>query len=187
MQATKTQRLTEVRLRDRSVLCPRRGDLSSRRPSRRASCSTRTERAAFAAVLASPSRSTTSTASARITANENLAVLCLDCHHETQVSGGFARTLDAEQVRVFRNDWHVRVRRWREVAGLPGVVGGTHEGAVGGLTSPSAASDAATVASITERYARLSLGTSSGASTTASGTRSSGTSTSNGRSKLTLR
>lgn len=35
----------------------------------------------------------------------NLAVLCLDCHNETQISGGFHRKLDAEQVRLYRDDW----------------------------------------------------------------------------------
>jgi len=36
---------------------------------------------------------------------ENLAVLCMECHRETQVRGGFARKLDAHQVRLYRNDW----------------------------------------------------------------------------------
>jgi hypothetical protein len=35
----------------------------------------------------------------------NLAVLCLDCHEKTQVSGGFARKLDAEQIILYRDDW----------------------------------------------------------------------------------
>lgn len=48
---------------------------------------------------------------------ENLAVLCLDHHHETQVSGGFARKLDAAQVRRYRDEWHrvVEDRRTRPV------------------------------------------------------------------------
>lgn len=43
----------------------------------------------------------------------NLAVLCLECHGDTQVSGGFGRQLDAEQVRLYREDWHsiVTMRR----------------------------------------------------------------------------
>lgn len=35
----------------------------------------------------------------------NLAVLCLDCHRDTQLRGGFDRKLDAEQVRIYRDDW----------------------------------------------------------------------------------
>ena len=48
--------------------------------------------------------------------HENLAVLCLSCHHETQTSGGFARYLDAAQVRQFRDDWVQRVERRRDDA-----------------------------------------------------------------------
>jgi hypothetical protein len=36
---------------------------------------------------------------------ENLAVLCLDCHMQTMISGGFSRKLDATQVRLYREDW----------------------------------------------------------------------------------
>lgn len=36
---------------------------------------------------------------------ENLAVLCLDCHRETQIRGGFDRKLDADQVTLYRQDW----------------------------------------------------------------------------------
>jgi hypothetical protein len=35
----------------------------------------------------------------------NLAVLCLDCHMQTMISGGFYRKLDANQVRLYRDDW----------------------------------------------------------------------------------
>ena len=35
----------------------------------------------------------------------NLAVLCLDCHTDTMVRGGFHRKLDAEQVILYRDDW----------------------------------------------------------------------------------
>lgn len=44
---------------------------------------------------------------------QNLAVLCLDCHTETQIEGGFHRKLDAEQVLLYRNDWLDRVARER--------------------------------------------------------------------------
>jgi len=36
---------------------------------------------------------------------ENLAVLCLECHMQTQISGGFYRKLDANQVKLYRDDW----------------------------------------------------------------------------------
>lgn len=38
-------------------------------------------------------------------ARANLAVLCLDCHRETQIQGGFDRKLDAAQITLFRDDW----------------------------------------------------------------------------------
>ncbi len=43
----------------------------------------------------------------------NLAVLCLDCHRNTQLSGGFDRKLDADQVKLYRDDWYrsVKLRR----------------------------------------------------------------------------
>ncbi len=43
----------------------------------------------------------------------NLAVLCLDCHTETQISGGFHRKLDADQVRLYCDDWLNLVARER--------------------------------------------------------------------------
>ena len=46
----------------------------------------------------------------------NLAVLCLDCHTATQVSGGFHRKLDAEQIILYRNDWVSLVARERSSA-----------------------------------------------------------------------
>ncbi len=36
---------------------------------------------------------------------QNLAVLCLECHNDTQIEGGFGRKLDAAQVRRYRDDW----------------------------------------------------------------------------------
>lgn len=35
----------------------------------------------------------------------NLAVLCFDCHRETQIRGGFDRKLDAQQIILYRDDW----------------------------------------------------------------------------------
>lgn len=48
----------------------------------------------------------------------NLAILCFDCHADTQVSGGFHRKLDAEQVILYRNDWVSLVARERSSAFL---------------------------------------------------------------------
>jgi hypothetical protein len=44
---------------------------------------------------------------------DNLAVLCLDCHMQTLISGGFSRKLDANQVRLYRDDWLNVVARRR--------------------------------------------------------------------------
>ena len=49
----------------------------------------------------------------------NLSVLCFECHGDTQTTGGFGRQLDAEQVRLYRDDWHnivaeKRVQDYRE-------------------------------------------------------------------------
>ena len=43
----------------------------------------------------------------------NLAVLCLECHTDTQVRGGFHRKLDGDQVTLYRDDWNqiVALRR----------------------------------------------------------------------------
>src|SRR5688572_19140099 len=49
-------------------------------------------------------------------APDNLAVLCLLCHHSTQVTGGFARTFNAEDVRRYRQDWLERIAARRTTA-----------------------------------------------------------------------
>lgn len=46
----------------------------------------------------------------------NLAVLCLRCHDETQVKGGFARRLSPADVRLCRDNWLRRVERRRRDA-----------------------------------------------------------------------
>ncbi len=46
----------------------------------------------------------------------NLAALCFDCHDLTQIRGGFGRSLDADQVRSYRDDWEERIRRRRDDA-----------------------------------------------------------------------
>ena len=49
-------------------------------------------------------------------APENLSVLCLQCHNETQLRGGFGRKLDASQITEFRDDWLARVQKRRDDA-----------------------------------------------------------------------
>src|SRR5438552_16213216 len=44
---------------------------------------------------------------------ENLAVLCLECYTETQIKGGFARKLNATDVRLARTEWTGRVTERR--------------------------------------------------------------------------
>jgi hypothetical protein len=46
-------------------------------------------------------------------AERNLAVLCLDCHTDTMVRGGFHRKLDADQVILYRDDWEQIVAQRR--------------------------------------------------------------------------
>ena len=45
---------------------------------------------------------------------DNLAILCLECHDETQISGGFGRKLDANQIKLFRDKWHEFVAQQRD-------------------------------------------------------------------------
>ena len=47
---------------------------------------------------------------------ENLVALCLFCHNETQIKGGFGRKLSSADVRRFRQEWVERVRVRRERA-----------------------------------------------------------------------
>jgi hypothetical protein len=46
----------------------------------------------------------------------NLAVLCLECHNQTQLSGGFGRRLSAELVVNYREEWLARVVQRRDAA-----------------------------------------------------------------------
>lgn len=48
--------------------------------------------------------------------SDNLAVLCLDCHRDTQIRGGFDRKLDSDQVVLYREDWHRLVMQQRATA-----------------------------------------------------------------------
>jgi hypothetical protein len=45
---------------------------------------------------------------------ENLALLCLDCHNDTQIRGGFARKLGANDVIKYRDAWLARVEHRRK-------------------------------------------------------------------------
>lgn len=47
---------------------------------------------------------------------KNLAVLCLQCHNETQINGGFGRSLNAPLVARYRDEWLERVKRRRDKA-----------------------------------------------------------------------
>ena len=47
---------------------------------------------------------------------ENLAVLCLDCHNETQIKGGFGRKLNASLVTKYRDEWLKDVKLRRDLA-----------------------------------------------------------------------
>ncbi len=47
---------------------------------------------------------------------ENLAVLCLECHNETQIKGGFGRSLNAPLVIKYRDEWLKRVKLRRSLA-----------------------------------------------------------------------
>ncbi|MCH8833048.1 MAG: HNH endonuclease [Thaumarchaeota archaeon] len=45
----------------------------------------------------------------------NLAVLCLECHTDTQVVGGFHRKLDQNQVKLYRKDWLATIAKQRAI------------------------------------------------------------------------
>lgn len=40
---------------------------------------------------------------------ENLSALCLQCHNETQIRGGFGRKLNAQLITKYRDEWFERV------------------------------------------------------------------------------
>jgi len=46
----------------------------------------------------------------------NLSVLCLECHNETQIQGGFGRKLNSDLVIKYRNEWIERVKKRRDDA-----------------------------------------------------------------------
>ena len=62
---------------------------------------------------------------------DNLAVLCLECHDETMIKGGFGRKLDANQVIKYRSEWLDRVKDRKtkadEIASIQTVTGSIKE------------------------------------------------------------
>ena len=38
---------------------------------------------------------------------DNLAVLCLHCHDESQIKGGFGRKLNSELIKLYRNELYL--------------------------------------------------------------------------------
>jgi len=46
---------------------------------------------------------------------KNLAVLCLECHGKTHTRGGFDRKLDADQIKLYRDDWYNLVSQKRVI------------------------------------------------------------------------
>lgn len=47
----------------------------------------------------------------------NLAVLCLECHDDTMLTGGFGRRLNPDLIRLFGDDWNQRVADRRQAGG----------------------------------------------------------------------
>lgn len=47
---------------------------------------------------------------------KNLSVLCLECHNETQIHGGFGRKLNSDLVIKYRDEWIERVKTRRDEA-----------------------------------------------------------------------
>lgn len=47
---------------------------------------------------------------------ENLSILCLECHNDTQIQGGFGRKLNAPSVIKYRDEWLERVKQRRNLA-----------------------------------------------------------------------
>ncbi len=46
----------------------------------------------------------------------NLAVLCLECHNDTQIKGGFGRKLNSDLVIKYHDEWLLRVKKRRDEA-----------------------------------------------------------------------
>lgn len=70
----------------------------------------------------------------------NLAVLCLLCHNDTQVRGGFGRALRAPDVIIARDDWLETVARRRRLADEAAVQAGVVH-AQGAFATAAASTD----------------------------------------------
>src|SRR6266516_5334091 len=51
--------------------------------------------------------------------NENLAVLCLDCHSKVTGPRGLGRSFSDEEVRKYKHDWESIVERRRQAVSSP--------------------------------------------------------------------
>ncbi|MFH2107983.1 MAG: HNH endonuclease signature motif containing protein [Chrysiogenia bacterium] len=62
---------------------------------------------------------------------ENLAVLCIDCHNETMIRGGFGRKLNGTQIKKYKYEWIERVKQRKikadELASIETVTGTKQE------------------------------------------------------------
>ena len=47
---------------------------------------------------------------------ENLSALCLECHNDTQLKGGFGRKLNSDLVIKYRDEWLQRVQSRRNLS-----------------------------------------------------------------------
>ena len=79
----------------------------------------------------------------------NLAVLCLECHAQTQMSGGFGRKLNAEVVTLYRDHWLTSVEMRRAGDSLKSELDPAH------VTTSSARSAASSDATKLESSVRL--------------------------------
>lgn len=59
--------------------------------------------------------------------HNNIAVLCIDCHNDTMLKGGFGRKLDASQVIKYKDEWLSRIKTRKaeadKIASIKTVVG----------------------------------------------------------------
>jgi hypothetical protein len=78
----------------------------------------------------------------------NLAVLCLECHNQTQVKGGFGRKLTDSVLTKYRDEWLTRVVQRRDEADrlavqeMAGAVGEPSQRQIETLLSPENHKDA---------------------------------------------
>lgn len=82
-------------------------------------------------------------------ASGNLAVLCLECHNETQLRGGFGRKLSGPEVIQYRDDWLERVRSIRD--GADALTAATMASGTGATPNAPASSDGSSSHSAAQR------------------------------------